>query len=263
MNLEILKNHVDSKAKQIESPLLLIHGAACGAWVWRDMLAWFGNEGIEASAVSLRGHGGSDGHQQLQQFRIADYVSDVRSVVSRMEKPPIVIGHSMGGLVVQKFLESWDSPGGILLASSPVGGMWVDGLRMSVRWPGRFARALARQNILEIYGTAESTRWLLFSQQTAPSLVAEARQKLEQESWRAILDMSGRIRPKPTSVRTPLFVIGGSADNMVSKASNRRTAGAYNADIEFIEECGHMMMLESAWPRVASAIKNWVQRRES
>lgn len=45
MNLEILNDHVASKSRSLEHPLLLIHGAACGAWVWGNMLTWFGNEG--------------------------------------------------------------------------------------------------------------------------------------------------------------------------------------------------------------------------
>jgi pimeloyl-ACP methyl ester carboxylesterase len=259
MNLEILNNHIAPEARPISHPLLFVHGAACGAWVWQGMLDWFGNHGIEASAVSLRGHGGSEGHDRLRNFGVMDYVSDVHSVVAGMDKPPIVIGHSMGGLVVQKLLESWDAPGGILLASSPVGGMVRDGLRMVTRWPGRFALALARQDIREIYGTADSAQWLLFSRNADRSLVLDARHRLGPESWRAILDVTGRVRPRPKNVRTPLFVLGGSEDNMVSTSSNRRTAQAYGADIRFFDDCGHMMMLESSWPDVAGAIRDWAQ----
>lgn len=256
MNLEVVDNHVTAAASRIEHPLLCIHGAACGAWVWRDMLEWFAGEGIAACALSLRGHGSSDGFDRLDEYGVMDYVEDVRQIVSAMEEP-ILLGHSMGGLVVQKLLESWEGPGAILLASSPVGGMARDGLRMYARWPVRFTSALVRRSILEIYGTKASTHWLLFSSTTDPTLVEEAQRLLGEESWRAILDMAGRVRPNPKNVSTPILVLAGSEDNMVSPSSNRRTAEAYAAEIRFFDHCGHMMMLESCWPLIAKAVGSW------
>ncbi|MGB2811055.1 MAG: alpha/beta fold hydrolase, partial [Mycobacterium sp.] len=49
---------------------------------------------------------------------IADYVEDVKSVADDLPTRPVVIGHSMGGLVVQKYLESNAAPAGVLMASA-------------------------------------------------------------------------------------------------------------------------------------------------
>ena len=257
MRLEVLDNRVASAAARNKHPLLLVHGAACSARVWRDMLEWYAGEGIAACAVSLRGHGGSDGIERLHEHGVMDYVEDVRQAAAAMERRPILVGHSMGGLVVQKLLESWEAPGAILLASSPVGGMARDGLRMFARWPGHFTSAVIRRSILEIYRTEESARWLLFSSTSDPALVAEARRLLGEESWRAILDLAVRVRPAPSNVSTPILVLAGSEDNMISPASNRRTAEAYGVEIRFFDNCGHMMMLEKTWPLVAEVIRDW------
>lgn len=257
MRLEVLDNHVAVAASGDTHPLLFVHGAGCNAAVWQDSLQWFAGEGIPARAVSLRGHGKSEGIERLDDFGIMDYVEDVRQTASAMERPPVLVGHSMGGLVVQKVLEWWQGPGAILLASVPVGGMARDGLRMYARWPGHFTLALVRRSMLEIYRTDESTRWLLFSESSDPALVTEARRLLGEESWRAVVDMSLRVRPVPKNVSSPILVLGASEDKMVSPASNRRTAASYRTGIRIFDECGHMMMLEKPWPLIAETIRDW------
>lgn len=224
------------------------------------MLEWFEQEEIPASALSLRGHGNSEGGDRLHEFRIADYVEDVIAAVGVAQPPPVLLGHSMGGLVVQKLLERRSFPGAILLASTPVNGMLREGLRMARRWPRQSLRSVLRRSLLELYDTDESARWFLFSDATDIALVREAREKMGEESWRAILDMALLTKPSPAMVKTPIFVLAGSQDNMVSRSSSVETAAAYNAEVRFFDGCGHMMMLESAWRSVADAIRGWCER---
>jgi pimeloyl-ACP methyl ester carboxylesterase len=259
MTLEIIDNGLHPAASGNTRPLLFIHGAGCGAWVWHNMLEWFASAGIPASAISLRGHGRSEGLERLHQFVIMDYVDDVATVIDAMDSLPVLVGHSMGGLVVQKLLESRNFPGAILLASTPVNGMLRDGLRMLLRWPVQVSKALLQRSLTALYVTEECAQWLLFHGMTDRSLVNQVRNRIGEESWRAILDMAIRVRPHPTRVSTPVLVLAGSDDHMVAVSSNIRTAHAYSAEIQFIDDCGHMMMLERAWPLVAKAINDWTE----
>ena len=254
---ELLTNRIAPERSPFR--ILCVHGAGCGAWVWRGILEWFEQAGIPASALSLRGHGNSEGADRLHEFRITDYVEDVIDAVGASKPPPVLLGHSMGGLVVQKLLETRNFPGAVLLASTPVDGMLRDGLRMARRWPAQTLRSVLRRSLLELYDTDERARWFLFSDATDISLVREVREKMGEESWRAILDMAFLARPKPAMVKTPILVLAGSQDNMVSRASNARTAAAYNTETKFFDCCGHMMMLESVWPSVAEAIRDWCE----
>src|SRR5215475_7769604 len=80
--------------------LLFVHGACLGAWCWEDhFLPYFAKRGYHALALDLRGHGRSGGRAQLQEYALEDFVRDVAQVASRLSKPPIVVGHSMGGLI--------------------------------------------------------------------------------------------------------------------------------------------------------------------
>ncbi|WP_220348217.1 alpha/beta hydrolase [Alkalilimnicola ehrlichii] len=103
--LEVLEHHPERPVS--DTPLLFVHGAYAGAWCWdAHFLPYFARRGYHAYALSLRGHGESAGHESLHSAGISDYVQDVASVVERFDSPPILVGHSMGGMVVQSILSA-------------------------------------------------------------------------------------------------------------------------------------------------------------
>lgn len=79
-------------------PVLLIHGAANSAVVWRYWQRELVSQGYPTFAVDLRGHGNSVPFD-LSRTSMADYAADVSSVVAQLSRPPVIIGWSMGGLV--------------------------------------------------------------------------------------------------------------------------------------------------------------------
>jgi len=107
-----------------EPPLLFIHGACLGAWCWTDnFLDYFGDLGYHTLALNLRGHGGSVSDKPLQKLRLDNYVEDVASVADKLAEPPIVVGHSMGGLVAQMFASQHETSAVVLISPSPYAGM--------------------------------------------------------------------------------------------------------------------------------------------
>src|SRR4051812_41608468 len=82
------------------TPLLFVHGAFVAAWCWDDyFLPYFAERGFVAHALSLRGHGGSDGRAELAAASVNDYETDVQLVARHIGLPLTVIGHSMGAMV--------------------------------------------------------------------------------------------------------------------------------------------------------------------
>ncbi|HME76259.1 MAG TPA: alpha/beta fold hydrolase [Mycobacterium sp.] len=76
--------------------------------------------------MSLRGHGNSPTPRRKHACSVADYVEDVDSVASGLPTRPAVIGHSVGGFVVQKCLETHPASAGVLVASvPPARGCWI------------------------------------------------------------------------------------------------------------------------------------------
>lgn len=116
IRLEVLSRRPKGAVRP--TPLLFVHGAYSSARIWEPFfLPYFADHGYAVHAVSLRGHGGSEIRGRLAAARLRDYVSDVAEAAQRLETPPAVIGHSMGGMVVQHYLNIGPAPAAVLLAS--------------------------------------------------------------------------------------------------------------------------------------------------
>ncbi len=134
MKLEIISR--EPKERRFETPLLFVHGTGHAAWCWdENFLPYFAEKGFSSHAVSLRGHGASEGGEKLKWTSVSDYVADVFQIASRLSKKPVVIGHSLGGLVVAKYLEKHEAPAGILVAPSPSERMFWSGSRLQLQNP--------------------------------------------------------------------------------------------------------------------------------
>ena len=120
-DLELI--HIPAQGKQIGPPLLFIHGGFHGAWCWADhFMPWFSEHGFDCHAVSYRDHGKSARTERHDEWRLKDYVDDVRWAAAQLRERPILVGHSLDGSIAQKLAAEGDYPGMILLAPSPIGG---------------------------------------------------------------------------------------------------------------------------------------------
>lgn len=98
-------------------PVVLVHGAANSAVVWTYWQKALAAEGWESHAVDLRGHGKSE-PIDLSSTSMADYADDVRGVVAGLDRKPIVMGWSMGGLVAMMVAASGHAVACVALAPS-------------------------------------------------------------------------------------------------------------------------------------------------
>src|SRR5438067_6494282 len=96
-------------------PLLFVHGYFGRAIAFEPMMAWFASRGHYCCAPDLRGHGDSLPDCDLGRVSIHDYADDVAKVARAMDRP-IIIGHSMGGLIAQLVATKGCARGIVLLA---------------------------------------------------------------------------------------------------------------------------------------------------
>jgi pimeloyl-ACP methyl ester carboxylesterase len=239
-------------------PLLFVHGAWHAAWCWDEhFLGFFADKGYRALAVSLRGHGSSPA-AKLRACSLADYVEDVSAVADALPGRPVVIGHSLGGFVVQKYLESHPAPAGVLMASMPPRGNLGSGLRWIKQHPWHFTKLVATGKSLPYVNTPQLARERFFSAQMTDAQVAHYVTRLQEESTRIGLDCLLLNLPRPKRVTTPLLVLGAQNDRAHTADEIRATACAYRTEAEFFPNMGHNMMLEPGWDIVAERIHNWL-----
>jgi pimeloyl-ACP methyl ester carboxylesterase len=260
MRLELISR--EPSTRRSATPLLFVHGAWHAAWCWDEhFLTHFAQEGFAAHALSLRGHGASEGRERLRWARLADYVADVAQVVDRLGQPPVLVGHSMGGAVVQKYLETHVAPAGVLVASMPPAGVLAATLRLVRRHPILVARANLRLDMSAVVSAPDLVREVLFSSSLPEEEVRTYADRLERESYLAFLDMLGLDLPRPTRVTTPLLVLGAARDALFRVSDVEATAQAYRTDPVIFPDMGHDMMLDAGWKGVADRIVAWLGER--
>jgi pimeloyl-ACP methyl ester carboxylesterase len=259
MKLEILSK--PPREKTHPTPLLLVHGAWHGAWCWENFLAYFAEHGYETHAFSLRGHGNSEGREGIRWYSTRDYVDDLKQVVDSLSPSPILVAHSMGGYVLQKYLESYDAPAGVLLASIPTRGIFGMLLRMLRRHPVATLKGLLFLNPWHFVSTPALAKDYFFSDDFPDDKFLEYYAHIQPESFRVALEATFLRLPRPRKVRSPLLVLGAENDRVFTTSEQRRTARAYKTEAIVYPQMAHDMMLEAGWGSAADRILEWLHSR--
>ena len=239
-------------------PLLFVHGAYVGAWCWAEhFLPALADHGYTAHALSLRGHGASGG--SLTTASIDDFVADLRRVVARLDAPPILVGHSMGGVVVQRYLKRYDAPGAVLMASLPPQGMAGLTFQFACADPSLWLGFGALQAFGPGFTSPRVVRRALFSDDVPDDRLATYASQVTQESPCALAELAGPVVTGrlPRDVRT--LVVGAEEDAIVPSWAVEATARAFGTDATFVSGVAHAMMLDTGWERSLQVLVDWLE----
>jgi pimeloyl-ACP methyl ester carboxylesterase len=243
-----------------KAPLLFIHGSFCSAPIWRPrFMPFFSAHGHDCYAVSLRGHGVDESSWSLHFYGLTEYVEDVKNALEEIGEPCVLIGHSLGGMVVQKFIEDNDCLGAILLNSLPPSGAMSSVIHMMTNSPDLY---WSLNNVM-LFGpdmmTFDMLKRLLVSDDTHPTSLAEAHGLFQPESLRVINEVALFDIPRRRAKEGfPIAVIGGDKDVMIPTSALRETATFHGADLEIIPDAPHAVMLDKNWQGAAERILAWV-----
>ena len=257
--LEIITRHPKGPAHPTQ--LLFIHGAFASAGIWDiNFLPYFAEQGYVAHAVSLRGHGGSEGKHLLPWHSLRDYIADIAETVKDFPSPPVLIGHSMGGMIIQRFLHAGGkTKGAVLMASVPPHGMWESTIGMAFRDP----MLMHQLGMLMTFGpgviSSASIRRAMVSSRVPQALVDRYEHLFQSESQRVVIDMLSfnpfSWVPEPS---LPILVLGAANDAFFTADQVEHTARAFGTRAVIFPEMAHGMMLEPEWPSVAETINRWL-----
>ncbi|MGR9132168.1 alpha/beta hydrolase [Rhizobium leguminosarum] len=157
--LEIFHAYRASR-QSVRPPLLFVHGAFTGSWMWSKYIPHFMSAGWKSYCVNLRGHYKSRS-VDFTKILFEDYLEDIRLVISEIVEecgtPPIVIGFSMGGILSQKLAESVQIAGLVLIDSSICREVHAEApyCDLALRMPGLVVPAPARDEQISVDETFE------------------------------------------------------------------------------------------------------------
>lgn len=242
-------------------PLLFVHGGSHAAWCWKEhFLPYFAAAGFPSYAVSFRGHGASPGYEQISSYVLEDYAYDVLQTITRFQGKPVLIGHSLGGAVVQKIWQQHPDKlkAVVLMASSPPDGMTQEWLKILVK---RF-KAIYSMNLFNA-GKIDHFPASAFTMFFSPHLPVEQKEKyiklLQRESIKAGQAMIQKtIDPRSIDTTIPLLVLGSRDDWFLSERVAQKIARTYHVTPIIFDNVCHDMMLDPQWMRVSEAILNFL-----
>lgn len=241
-------------------PLLFLHGAYAGAWCWESFLEGCAAHGYDAYALSFRGHGRSPQIAALDSYGIDDYVQDLESAIETLPQSPILIAHSMGGFVAQRYLSRGGKVAALaLLASVPPYGLTGSALYMGMFYP----RLLVGLNQFEFGPDANPdlnmVRELLFSADMTEQKLVEFAAAAQRESSRALMEM---MLPQPWRLwampQVPALVLGAKNDRVIPESDVWATARALGVEPDFMPGQGHALMLDVRRDQVLMRLLAWL-----
>lgn len=245
--------------------VLFVHGASAGAWMWTErFLPLFAQAGLHAAAVSLRGHGGSDGREGLRSVSLADLGQDLRFALSRFARPPVVVAHSLGGLLAQRLVGGVPMSALVLLASLPPEGMAFLSPRLVWSEPAIWTEALMSALSGQGPPLAKATDGLMRDEGIGREAARRYAALMVPESWQALLEAHLPHPVVPAALAgLPALVLSGGRDPLVWRSETLRTAVYHGATHETVPEGGHFLQLGDEAPGVARRILDWLASRKS
>ena len=243
-------------------PIVMVHGAFCGGWVFDAFAKPFKAAGHQVIAPDLPGHAPEARPDSVAGLTMGDYAEAVANTLRGLPTPPILIGHSLGGLVSMLAAAKAPTAGLILLAPSAPWG--VSGSTMEEAISAVSLYALGPYWALPIepdYATFR--RYAVDRLGSAERHALHAR--MRPESGRAIfetlnwwLDPFMTTLARPERIAAPILALAGGRDAIHPAATVRETARRLGAAFEELPEMSHWLPGEPGWEAVAARCQGWI-----
>lgn len=270
MRARYLKIHhyPSTTAEETLPPLLFVHGGYSHSLYWTvHFLPFFQAQGFDCYALDLSGHGASGGKKHLDELSLNDYVDDLIFAVHSLPAKPIIIGHSMGCVVAQRYLYSHHNAAcaAVFIAPVPPSGTGMSALRLLINTPNFVAELANATN-----GEPPNERTLAvmaktyFSPKTTRETILNTIHFIQPESTRAVTEMVA-LPPLPLfgskPKKLPVLFMGGSEDQVFPSSLLLITALNWNGQTTIIKGAGHMIMLDPQWQDAALQIQAWIKAK--
>lgn len=251
------------ETKLYDPPLLFVHGSSEGSWIWSNFFHYFSSRGWMCYALNLRGHYLSQPVEDWGKVGVAAYLDDLDTVVKYLDKDLVLIGHSMGGVLVQKYAESYTPHKMILLHTAPPKEVVqkID-FNAFMKQGGKQGR-IKGQKVLQSDSDPNKLLGYMFDKGNVDQEVLEmAHQKLGKESLRALQEMKD-VEVDAKKIGCPVYVLGFDLEKIGLNYPinlSEELAQYYSArDYRVIEPGGHLFMLEKNWEEFAIQIEQWLR----
>ena len=257
-----------------KNTIVFIHGLWMHASSWEAWMHFFKQHdydslnppwpGDSATVADCRNYPGPIANRGVTE--IADSYG---IIISSLPKPPIVIGHSFGGLIAQVLLGRGIAAAGIAIDPAPIKGVWqlpLSALKASfpvLGNPFNIKKAVSLTFDQFRYGFANAVPELeakeLYNRWTIP---APAR-PLFQAATATFAGSETNVNTANTT-RGPLLITGGEKDNIappiLGEASLKKYHSSVITEFKLFEDRGHSLIIDHGWKEIAKYSLTWLNK---
>ncbi len=246
---------------------VLIHGMWGTPQVWRNWRAVLEEHGWQTTCPALRFHdvpSASAPDPALGSTSLLDYAHDLQSTIERLPEKPVLIGHSMGGLLALMLCARGLARAGVVLTPAPPAGVLAlrpsnlrafARIQMTWAWWRRPHRATLGEALSHTFNT------------TDPREGAEQHAGFVHDSGRALfeiglpwLDSAHATTIDPRLMTVPLLFVAAEKDKLTPPDVVRRSARRFRHTADYVEypDQGHWVLGQPGWQRVAEDTIAWL-----
>jgi len=258
-----------AKEKPMDETIMMIHGMSCAGWAWENYREFFEQKGYRCVTPTLRFHDmdpNGTPNPQLGTTSLLDYAEDLEKEIQKLNTMPILMGHSMGGLLAQILGSRGLAKALILLTPAPPHGIMA--LKPSVIksvWSALTTWGFWKKPMRQTFDQAVySTMHLLTAEEQKGAF-----DKLVYESGRAgseigfwFFDSKGAAKVDESKVTCPVLVIAGAEDRITPASVVQKVANKYK-DVSSYKEFpnhAHWVIGEPGWQEIAEYTSDWLNK---
>ena len=242
-------------------PIVMVHGAFCGGWAFETFRAPFEAAGHAVATPDLPGHGIGESRQAAVGLTMADYARSIAEVIASQDEPPVVIGHSLGGLVTQMAAQNCPIRALILLAPSAPWGIMGGSMEEAVSAATLYALGpFWAMSIEPDYTAARQYTFDRLGVDDRKAVVARMVPESGRALWETLnwwLDPMMTTRVNGARVGVPVLAVAGEKDLIHPPATVRQTAERLGASVRVMPGMSHWLIAEPGWREVASTCLDW------
>jgi len=254
-------------------PLILIHGAWLSALSWENYSEYFAKRGFAVSAPEWpRKQGGVEEMRETAEasagLGVQEIVDHYAQLIEALDQPPVLIGHSYGGLFVELLLDRGLGRAGVAMSPAPPKGILA--LPFSTLKAGAPALAHPSKWHGVVTLTAEEFAYAFVNTFSERDAVAAYDRYAVPETGQIFYEAgfaNFHLHP-PTEVhfkngdRAPLLIVGAAEDHTVPASLSKAQYKRYErspARTDYLEFAGrpHFHMVASDWEEVVAAVDRW------
>jgi non-heme chloroperoxidase len=262
---------------QPSRPVVFIHGLWLHATSWGPWLDLFREAGYAPLAPGWPGDSDTVEETRRNPAKVAgkgidDVVAHYAEIIRGLGSPPVVIGHSFGGLIVQRLLGQDLASAGVAIDAAPIKGVLKlppSALRVAsiaLRRPAnrREAVSLTAEEFRYGFGNAvpEQESADLYERWAVPS----PGKPLFEDAFANFTPRSPAKVDTGNRTRGPLLLTAGGRDHTVPPAITTSTRKLYHkspaiTDFREFPDRGHSLTIDSGWREVAQYALDWLGQR--